>query len=111
VGLRADPHAWSEMYPLVASTPTTPSPDEARRICVAALRRVIGIDIDATTEPPICIERSNHGGMGGGHIDLSWWRAKGIPLVIDRAILRRPAPSAPVPRPPRSGGVLGGILV
>lgn len=89
-GLRGDPHAWRALRDLVAMTPTPRTPDAARKAFVDGLRQVAGVDIDETDEPHVYRKHLDHGGMSGGGVNVDWWRTKGIPLVVDRAISRRP---------------------
>ena len=90
-GLRGDPHAWNALRDLVATTPTPASADAARKAFVDGLRQVADVDIDQTGEPQVYRKHLDHGGMSGGGVNVNWWRTKGIPLLVDRAISRRPA--------------------
>jgi hypothetical protein len=96
-GLRADPHAWWAMRELVATTPTPADASTIRVAYVDALRRVADVDIDTATEDVVYREHLNHGGMSGGSLQVSWWQTKGIPLLVDRALARRPAAHAFAP--------------
>ena len=89
-GLRGDPHAWQALRDLVATTPTAPTPETARKAFVDGLRQVAGVDIDETDEQHVYRKDLDHGGMSGGNVNVDWWRTKGIPLLVDRAISRRP---------------------
>jgi hypothetical protein len=95
-GLRGDVHAWRAMRDLVAATPTPPARDAVRAEFVDALYRVADVDLDGTDEHVVHRAHLDHGGMSGGSVDLVWWRTKGIPLLVDRAVDRRPH------RPPRT---------
>lgn len=111
-GLRGDPHAWRAMQEVVATTPTPASSEEVRAAYVAALAQVVGVDIDSSDEEQVRRPELDHGGMSGGMVDLTWWRAKGIPLLVNRAVTRRPTSASGS----RAGGLLGtlatwGILV
>jgi len=90
-GLRGDPHAWSAMWALVAATPTPPDRSAIRAAFVEALRLVADVDLDGTEEAVVVRQHLDRGGMSGGRLDLTWWRTKGIPLLVDRAEDRRPA--------------------
>lgn len=108
-GLRGDLYAWRAMRELVAATPTPNDRGVIRAAYVDALRRVADVDIDQPGERVVHRPHLDHGGMSGGSVDLEWWRSKGIPLLVERALQRRPPlPSATTPRP---GGPLIGLLV
>jgi hypothetical protein len=91
---------------LVGTTPTPPTPDAARHAFVDGLCQVADVDIDATDEQHVYREHLNHGGMSGGGVNVDWWRTKGIPLLVERAISRRPttatSESEPAPGASRS---------
>ena len=108
-GLRGDVHAWRAMRDLVATMPTPADREGVRAAYVDALRRVADVDIDATDEQVVFQAHLDHGGMSGGSVDVGWWRTKGIPLLVARAVDRRPPP----PRAPRrtAGKVIGVIVV
>ena len=121
-GLRGDPHAWHAMRELVAGRPTPAEPAEVRAAYVDALRTVADVDVDRSTEDIVYRKHLDHGGMSGGGVNTVWWRDKGIPLLVDRAVDRRPARSSPPasgtegavsPRTRRSFGriVGGGVAV
>ena len=90
-GTRGDPHAWRALRELVAATPTPTSPESARRAFVDGLRQVADVDVDTTDEKYAYRRHLDHGGMSGGNVNVEWWRTKGIPLLVDRAIGRRPS--------------------
>jgi hypothetical protein len=90
-GTRGDVHAWRAMRDLLAATPTPPDPAAVRQLFVDALRDVANIDLDAVDERYQYRKDLDHGGMGGGMVDTSWWGDKGIPLLVERALTRRPA--------------------
>lgn len=120
-GLRGDPHAWHAMRELVADRPTPAEPAEVRAAYVDALRTVADLDVDHTTEDIVYRKHLDHGGMSGGGVNAVWWRDKGIPLLVDRAVDRRPVPSSPPasgsgvttsPRPRRPfGRIVGAVAV
>ena len=115
-GLRGDAHAWNAMRELVATTPTPLTADAARVAFVDALHQVADVDIDHINEQQVYREHLNRGGMSGGGVHVEWWRTRGIPLLVHRAITRRPAQrgsnTEPAPRRHRSvGSVLGDIGV
>ena len=89
-GLRGDPHAWSALRDLVGSTPTPATVEAVRAAFVDGLARVVGVDIDASDAPRVRREELDHGGMSGGQVDLDFWRVKGVPLLVDRAVARAP---------------------
>lgn len=103
-GLRGDGHAWRAMRELVGSTPTPNDREAIRAAYVDALRRVADVDIDQTDERVVHRPHLDHGGMSGGSVDVTWWRSKGIPLLVERALQRRPALDSPPPRPDRRSG-------
>ena len=114
-GLRGDPHAWQALGDLVAATPTPPTPDAARRMLVDGLGQVAHVDLDGTDEAHVYREDLDHGGMSGGGVNLDWWRTKGIPLLVDRAISRRPAAASERESPAATVGpgrrIVSGVLV
>ena len=89
-GLRGDPHAWRALRDLVATTPTPPDEAGVRQAYVDGLREVAAVDVDHTGEQHIYRRHLDHGGMSGGGVNVEWWRTKGIPLLVERAIARRP---------------------
>lgn len=113
-GLRGDFHAWHALRELVAATPTPTTTEGVRTAFVDALREVADVDIDHNDEQQVYGEHLNHGGMSGGFVHIEWWRTKGIPLLVNRAVTRRPpaTPAAAVtPAARKGGGVLSTILV
>jgi hypothetical protein len=89
-GLRGDPHAWRALRELVAATPTPSSEALVRQAFVDGLREVADVDIDHTDEQQVYRRHLDHGGMSGGGVNVEWWRTKGIPLLVERAVARRP---------------------
>lgn len=92
-GLRGDPHAWRTLRDLLGATPTPVTPEAVRAAYVEGLSQLIGADLDSSGDHQVYCDDLDHGGMSGGVVDLDWWRTKGVPLLVDRAIDRRP----PVP--------------
>jgi hypothetical protein len=84
-GLRGDPHVWRAMRDRLADHPTPEGADAVRAAYVAAFDAIVGVDLDAEPEPRVYREELDHGGMSGGHVDLEWWRSKGVPLLVERA--------------------------
>jgi hypothetical protein len=103
-GLRGDPHAWRAMRELLATVPTPTDTDAVRAQFVEALRQVARVDIDADDGDggPVYKQHLDHGGMSGGFVDVGWWRTKGVPLLVDRAVSRRPAATGAAEPPPDS---------
>lgn len=95
-GARGDVHAWRTMRARLADQPTPADADALRAVFVAALGEVADLDPESV-EGRVHRSHLDHGGMGGGFVDLDWWRAKGLPLLVDRAIARRP--TGPADRP------------
>jgi hypothetical protein len=89
-GLRADPHVWAAVRDRLADTPTPVGEAAIRAAFVAAIDEVADVDIDTVDEPSVYRPHLNHGGMSGGHVDVGWWRTKGLPLLVARATARRP---------------------
>lgn len=115
-GLRGDSHAWNAMRELVVSTPTLRTAEAVRAAFVDALYQVANVDIDQTEQQQVYREYLDHGGMSGGGIHVEWWRTRGIPLLVERAITRRPAEqrtAAESVSPPRwaAGRVIGDIAI
>lgn len=77
-GRRGDPHAWRAMQDLLATTSTPATLDGVRQAFLDGFREVA---------------------------DVEWWRTKGIPLLVDRAIERRPTMAPPAPGHGASGSV------
>ncbi|MCP9917564.1 hypothetical protein [Cyanobium sp. ATX 6F1] len=104
-GLRGDVHAWQAMRELVRATPTPNDRGAVRAAYVDALRRVADVDIDQTDERVVHRPHLDHGGMSGGSLDVEWWRSKGIPLLVERALQRRPPLRSPSTRRPGGHGI------
>jgi hypothetical protein len=102
-GLRGDPHAWRAMRELLAAEPTPDDRDAVRAAYVAALVQVADVDIDHTDAESVHRSHLDHGGMSGGSIHVGWWRSKGVPLLVDRAVDRRPPPADTGSTPVASG--------
>jgi hypothetical protein len=94
-GGRGDYHAWHALREVLAHVPTPPADAEIRQTVVDALDEITMIDIDTTTELRVHRPHLDHGGMGGGMVDVGYWRNKGIPLLVQRASDRRPPPREP----------------
>lgn len=86
MGARGDPHAWRALRDLVGTAATPSNGAATRQAFVDGFRQVAGIDLDTTVEHYHYRKDFDHGGMSGGNIDIEWWRDKGIPLLVDRAI-------------------------
>ena len=117
-GARGDTHAWNALRDAVARTPTPPSDEAVRQALVDALRDVTTVDIDTTTEARVHLAHLDHGGMSGGVVDITWWREKGMPLLVQRATTRRPVsnpatrtPDPGADRPRRLRGAAGTVAV
>lgn len=108
-GLRGDLQAWQAMRDLVGATPTPNDREAVRAAYVDALRRVADVDIDQTNERVVHRPHLDHGGMSGGSVDVEWWRSKGLPLLVERAVQRRPALGSLSAR--RPGGQVIDIIV
>jgi hypothetical protein len=89
-GLRGDPHAWWAMRELLATTPTPSDGHAVRAAYATSFREVTGLDLDGTDEEYVYVAHLDHGGMSGGGVDMRWWRNRGIPLLVARAVERRP---------------------
>jgi hypothetical protein len=83
--LRGDPHVWNALRDRLAGTPTPDGADAVRAAYVAAFNELVGIDLDTEPEKQVFRKELDHGGMSGGSVDLGWWRAKGMPLLVERA--------------------------
>jgi len=117
-GLLGDPHVWEALRDALAEEVTPGSPDAARVVVVDGLRRVADIDVDSDGPAPVPREQFAHGGMSSGMVDVGWWHDKGVPLIVERAVARRPTST-----PPKSslvtsilvwlvlGGIVAGTLV
>jgi hypothetical protein len=105
-GLRGDPHVWAALRDETAAVPTPADAAAIRQAFVEALRRVADVDLDADVQGPVQREQFAHGGMSSGMVDVDWWRAKGLPLLVERATERRPAAQ---PKP--GGGLMMGLVV
>ena len=81
-GLRADPHVWRAMKQRLTGVAT---PDDVEAVLSQAFTAVTGLDLATEPEPMVHLPQLDHGGMSGGVVDLRWWRAKGIPLMVERA--------------------------
>jgi hypothetical protein len=94
------------MRDLLATSPTPAEPDAVRARFVDALGEVAHVDIDQADGQPVYRKDLDHGGMSGGVVDVEWWRTKGIPLLVDRALSRRvtvsPAATPIALTPPRA---------
>lgn len=84
-GLRGDPHVWRAMRDRLADVPTPGGADAVRAAYVGTFDQIVGVDLDREPEPRVFRKELDHGGMSGGHVDLEWWRTKGLPLLVERA--------------------------
>jgi len=84
-GLRADPHVWAAMRERLDGVPVPEDPAAVHTAYVAAFAEVSRIDLDTETEDVVQRKELDHGGMSGGFVDVRWWRATGIPLLVARA--------------------------
>ena len=96
-GLRGDVHAWRALREQLATTPTPAHDDRVRQAFVDGLREAAGVDVDDTDEQHVYRRHLDHGGMSGGGVHVEWWRTKGIPLLVERAVARRPVAVARAP--------------
>lgn len=117
-GLRGDPHAWWAMRDAIGATPTPPSADAVRTAYVAAFQAASLVDLEHEQEQKAYRKHLDHGGMSGGWVDVGWWRTKGIPLLVERALDRRPSEplsaahgATPALSRPPGGGRVVGVLV
>lgn len=104
-GLRGDPHVWQALLGAIGDEPTPGHPAEVRAAITAGLQRVAGIDVDSGDGRPVRRDEFAHGGMSSGMVDVGWWRDKGVPLLAQRALDRRPA------GPATERSALGTLLV
>lgn len=84
-GLRGDVHVWSAMRERLAGVPVPEGAHAVRSAYVEAFNAVVGVDLYSSPEETVRRPELDHGGMSGGMVDLRWWRATGIPLLLDRA--------------------------
>lgn len=117
-GLRGDPHAWWAMREALSGVPTPATADEVRAAYVGALWQAAGVDVDTETAERVHREHLDHGGMSGGTIHVPWWREHGVPLLVQRAMQRRPLPAptgpatpGPAATPTPKQSLIGTILV
>jgi hypothetical protein len=103
-GLRGDPYTWDAVRARVAATPTPPDREGIRAAYVQAFDEVVGVDLDGTSEPTVYRPELDHGGMSAGTVSLEWWRQTGIPLLVERADVRRPAAASARPSAVQRGG-------
>jgi hypothetical protein len=108
-GLRGDPHVWEALRTAVGGDPTPADPAEVQAAFSAGLRRVAGIDVESGDGQAVQRGEFAHGGMSSGMVDVGWWRDRGVPLLVQRAVQRRPARL--VARPSVISTVLVWILV
>lgn len=87
---REDPYLWRAVGDRLAATPTPTHADDVRTRVADGFRAVTGVDVDAPDDSVYLID-FDRGGFGGGVVDLRWWREQAIPLVVDRALTRRPS--------------------
>ena len=84
-GLRGDPHAWAALRDRLALVPVPADEHGVEDLLQDAFRAVVGIDLKATGEEMVYREEFAHGGMSSGHVSLSTWRDRLIPLLTHRA--------------------------
>jgi hypothetical protein len=78
-GLRGDPYLWREIHrKLIDEGMPTDEQRFAQKV-EAAFSELTGGTLDR--EDSIFVERYRHGGMSSGHVDPTWWRNEGIPLL------------------------------
>ncbi|MBA2282292.1 MAG: hypothetical protein H0W25_13840 [Acidimicrobiia bacterium] len=110
-GLRGDVHVWRAMREQVAATPTPATEAAIRQAFVDGFRAVVAVDLDTTDEARVHRPELDHGGLSGGVVDVEWWRAEGIPLLVDRALERRPVTTETAASPPPARKGAGGAAV
>lgn len=99
-GLRGDPHVWQALRSALAKDPTPDTAEAIRAAYARGLHRIANIDIDADSREPVYREEFAHGGMSSGMLDIGWWHDKGVPLLTERALARRPKTSqSPTSKP------------
>jgi hypothetical protein len=99
------------MREMLATTPTPAERDAVRRAYVDALREVAGVDLDSETAEQVHRPDLDHGGMSGGQLSVTWWRETGLPLLVDRAVARRPAAAPPASGSGSARGRVTGVLI
>lgn len=90
-GMRGDPHVWEALRDLLADAPTPCQTGAVRHAFTDGIHRLTGIDVDREERHQVYLDGFDHGGMSGGVLDVDWWRQEGIPLLVQRAVERRPS--------------------
>lgn len=84
-GLRGDPVVWELLEESLANEPPPGDmPDVATRLREHFIR-IVGVDLDTSTERTISRREFNRGGMSGGLVALPVWRERLVPMLLRRA--------------------------
>lgn len=80
--LRGDPLLWKELQEHFAASGFPDSQEEFIEQLEAKIEELTGNDLRGGT--PIVVERYHAGGMSSGDVCSKWWRATGIPMLLER---------------------------
>lgn len=85
-GLRGDPQVWAALCDHLSAVPLPEGERESRQRLVTAFEVAVGVSLDDADAPEAFFRGEfAHGGMSSGHVCLSTWRDRLIPLLLERA--------------------------
>ncbi|MFL5383842.1 MAG: hypothetical protein ACJ8GN_15080 [Longimicrobiaceae bacterium] len=81
-GLRGDPWLWREMRERFERVACPATPEAVAALAGGAFAELTGVPL--SHPEPVYVERYDHGGMSGGHVDPRFWRETALPLLQSR---------------------------
>lgn len=97
-GLRGDPYAWEALRQHLVGVPVPDDDAALEGLLGTAFASVVGVDLRIEPGENVYRDEFAHGGMSSGHVCLSTWRERLIPLLVSRALRTRAAGARPSPR-------------
>jgi len=87
-GLRGDPFAWQVIEAEVTARGVPGTSGQAVSWLRDAFRQAVGVDVDDDSggREYVWVSRFDHAGTSRGHVDLSTWRERLMPLLCNRAM-------------------------
>lgn len=82
-GLRGDPYLWDDLQAAFASVPLPYSELQSVNQFHTAFEKLTQYPLNVEKEQ-IYFEKYAYGGMSSGHISLTFWKERALPLLIGR---------------------------